>query len=107
MGTAAGASVGSSLGGSIASDKNLKKDIAPEHSFDIEAFLNNLQPKSYSYKDEDKPRHGILAQDLEKSKIGSDMVREDEEGMKHIDTNDAITALLQSVAHLNKKVGSR
>jgi hypothetical protein len=105
QGASAGVSGGSQLGGAYGSDKRLKKDVAPEHEGNIEAFLATIQPKSYSYKDEDKPRHGVLADDLEKSIIGSDMIRRDEAGMRHVDIPDAISALMQAVAHLNKKVG--
>jgi hypothetical protein len=110
-GAAMGASAGSSLGGSAAnaygSDKRLKKDVAPEHDANIEAFLATIQPKSYTYKDDDKPKHGVIAQDLAKSKIGADMLESDENGMAHVKIPDAISALLQAVAHLNKKVGGR
>jgi len=107
QGIATGGQLGSNVGGSagyVSSDERLKKDVAPEHDFDMDDFLNMLSAKSYSYKGDDKPRHGVLAQDLAKSKIGQDMLREDADGMGHIDVADAVSGLLAAVAHLNKKV---
>lgn len=107
-GASAGSAAGSSLGGAFGSwypsDERVKKDVKPEHEANIEGFLALLEPKSFSYKDEDKPRHGVLAQDLEKSLVGRDMIVTDENGVKNISVPDAIGALLASVAHLNRKI---
>lgn len=89
--------------GAFMSDEEVKDNVQDESPEAIEDFLNKLSGKSYNYKGEDKPRHGILAQDLEQSKIGSDMIR-DVDGLKGVDVNDAIGALFQAVAHLNRKV---
>lgn len=99
--------LGSLAGGAalLFSDEEVKEDIQEQPDDDIEAFLNSIKPKQYGYKGDDKTRHGVIAQDLEHSKIGSDMIR-DVNGVKAIDTNDLLGALLQSVAHLNKKVGA-
>lgn len=105
---AAGASAGSSIGGAFGSmypsDERVKKDVRPEQDGNVEAFLATLAPKSYSYEGEDKPRHGVLAQDLEKSLIGRDMIATDENGVKNISVPDAISGLLAAVAHLNRKI---
>lgn len=108
QGGAAGAGAGSNLGGGVmdafGSDPGLKDNLAPEHEANMDAFLALLEPKSYTYKGEDKPRHGVSADDLAKSKLGTDMLRVDEDGMKHVDVKDAVSTLLAAVAHLNKKV---
>lgn len=107
VGTAGGAAMGSQLGGALFSDEKVKKDVKPEDDFKIEEFVLSLQPKSYQYKGENKDRHGIVAQDLEHSEIGRNMVRHTEDGTKVIDAHDAISAILQAVAHINKKVDSK
>lgn len=113
-GAAAGYQVGSGVGRSVGSnayrnnaygsDKRLKENIREEHPLEIEAFLDSIEPKSFDYKEGEKGRHGVLADDLAKSSIGRSIIVEDEGGMKNIKVNDAISALLQAVAHLNKKV---
>lgn len=115
-GAAAGSQVGSQVGSSVGrtayrnnaykSDENCKQDIKSEHPLEIEAFLETLSPKSFQYKPgEGEPgeKHGVMAQDLEKSSIGRSIVKEDGEGMKNISMPDAISALFEAVAHLNKK----
>lgn len=103
-GAGAGYSAGSSMGQAFASDERLKKNLKDEGEDEIEVFLANLNPKSYQYKGEGKQRHGVVAQDLAKSNIGLDLLRSDEEGKLHVDVNDAVGALLQAVALLNRKV---
>jgi hypothetical protein len=70
-------------GGLMASDSRLKKDIKGGDR-DADALLKALRAKSYRYKDE---RHGegtqlgILAQDLQKTKIGRQAVIETDGGL--------------------------
>lgn len=95
------------LGGSaiMASDRNLKTDIEPAAD-DIDEFLDKLTPSTWRYTDErlGKGRFaGVMAQDVEKSKIGKDIVVEAEEG-KGLQSNKVMSALLASVARLNKRV---
>jgi hypothetical protein len=94
------------------SDKNVKKEItnAPENYVknQVEEMYKQLDPKTYSYKDEkfgQGERSGILAQDLEKSKLGNSMVKETSEG-KAVDIPKATGSLLAAVAQLQKKVDS-
>lgn len=107
VGTAAGAGMGASAGGALGesylSDKRAKDDVRPEHDANMDAFLDTLEPKSYNYKGDPTPRHGVLAQDLERSVIGRDMVTTGEDGLKRVSIPDAISGLLAAVAHLNKK----
>ena len=87
-----------------ASDENCKENIRTEHPMEIEAFLDSLSPKSFNYKGEGEGKHGVIAQDLEKSNIGRGVVVAGDDGMKNISMPDAISALLESVAHLNRKM---
>ena len=87
------------------SDEDCKENIRSEHPLEIEAFLASLEPKSFDFKDGEgnKNKHGVIAQDLEKSNIGRGIVVEDETGTKNISMPDAISALFEAVSHLNKK----
>ena len=118
QGATAGYQVGSGVGrtagsnayrnGAYGSDKRLKDNIRPEHPLEIEAFLQSIAPKSFDYKEGEgeKGKHGVLADDLVKTSIGRSLVTEDDTGMKNIKVADAISALLQAVSHLNKKVSN-
>lgn len=99
------------LGGTAAaiSDENAKMNIRPANdvSSEINNFMNQLNPLEYEYRD---PVHGtgkkvgIMAQDLEKSKIGQTMVDEDANGLKRVDTNKAIGAILAATAEMHKEI---
>lgn len=62
----------------IYSDRNLKTNISNTSKSDIKKFMNSIsKPKSYDYKDSANGTHtegGLMAQDLEKSKIGKSVV---------------------------------
>lgn len=95
----------SGMGGS---DKNMKKDIK-SGSKDVKSFLDALSAKSYEYKDTSKPgtaegpRVGIMAQDLEKSKMGKTLVKDTPDG-KMVDTVQGYGAILAAQAELNKRL---
>lgn len=89
------------------SDERAKKNISKLSDKDIDQFLDSIAAKKFKYKDEADgagKRVGVLAQDIEKSKVGKDLVKEDSTGAKVLDVNNVIGALLTAVAHLNKKV---
>lgn len=88
-----------------ASDKNLKKDIKAE-SKELDALMKNLKPYSYEYKDDKwgkDRRFGIMAQDLEKSNKGKDLVINTQHG-KMVDINKGISAALAGLARLNERL---
>lgn len=89
------------------SDARAKEDIAPESSKDVSDFLGALKAVSYRYRSaKDGPegeRHGILAQDLEKSKIGKSVVKEGPDGKKRVDTAGLTLALAGVLAHVAKE----
>lgn len=85
------------------SDINEKKDIKKD-------FLDKLQAYTYEYKNPDKPgaRPGkqvsVMAQDLEKTAIGKEMVGQMEDGTKFVDYAKGYGAILAAQAHLNKRL---
>lgn len=91
------------------SDETEKKNVKDSKK-SVKDMLDKLSAKKYEYKDTTKPgtaegkRHGILAQDLEKSEMGKSMVKESEAGEKMIDTVQGFGAILAAQAELNKRL---
>lgn len=110
---------GNQLFGSVAgigamglmSDENAKKDIKDENPKKLMLVMDKIEPKSFKYKDEEHgegEQHGLLAQDLEKSDIGKNLVEDTDEGKK-IDIAKSVGLLLalQSLNHKRlQKVGA-
>ena len=103
------------------SDKRAKKDIKASKNkasreldkmagsgADQRKFLDALQSYEYKYKHEGKdatPQMGIMAQDLEKTRLGKQMVVQDAvSGLKSVDFGRGFGALLASQAELNKRI---
>jgi hypothetical protein len=113
-GAQAGSQLGQGVGGAFGrtayrnstyrSDEKCKENIQSEHPLEIEAFLESLSPKSYDYKEGETNKHGVVAQDLEKTNIGRSIVKMDEDGLKNVSMPDAIGALFEAVSHINKKM---
>lgn len=83
------------------SDERLKKDIKPISSDDMDELKSTL--KAYSYKFKNKAHGkgdyiGVLAQDLEKSKLGKTLVTEDEDGNKIVDLGRVMHLFLATLA---------
>lgn len=88
-----------------ASDEKLKKSVKPA-SKDINAFLEALNSKEFKYKDSKNgkgERVGVMAQDMEKSKIGKMLVKDTPDG-KMIDMANGFGAVLAAQAELNKRL---
>jgi hypothetical protein len=91
----------------MASDKNVKQDVqqAPD---EVDSFLNDLTGYKYSYKDPEKygqgERLGVMAQDMEKSNLGSQSVEEGQDGVKMINEEKTFPAILASIARLNDRL---
>lgn len=91
------------------SDKRIKKDVE-EGDSEASDFLNHLSAKEWDYKDPDKHGHGrylgVMAQDLQKSKLGSEMVFPDKDGTLMVNYGGfgGMSAIVASLAHLNKKI---
>ncbi len=91
--------------GSVFSDMNLKENIT-DGTKDVREFLDAIQPYTYTYKDQ---KHGAgkftsaMAQDLEKSKLGKDMVVNTNEG-KMVNYGHGLGTILAAISDLHKRV---
>lgn len=100
------------FGATAFSDKKLKKDIKDGDKSTAE-FLDAISAKTFKFKDGKqalpgaekggKEQLGILAQDLEKSKLGKNMVQDTDMG-KMIDMAQGFGAVLAAQANLNKRL---
>lgn len=110
--------IGAAAGGAAMSDARVKRDLraegsAPERG-DADSFLESLRPYSYAYKDgADEPRSqpnggrylGVLAQDVESSPLGRQMVKETPRG-KAIETAPALSGALAGLGRLHERVSA-
>lgn len=95
-GAAAPALLGSAItagGAALASDEEGKTAIR-DGSSEIEEVFEKVEPSSFEYKDKPGRFASVMAQDLERSKLGKDLVMEDEAGRKYIDSPQATGLLL-------------
>lgn len=112
LGTAAGASAGAAVGqglGDYFSDERMKKNVKPIEEMDIDEFMAALGPKKYKYKNDDidQPmRLGVMAQDLEGSELGDDIVSDTDDG-KMLDTQNLMGAILAAIKRLDNKKADR
>jgi hypothetical protein len=89
-----------------ASDENMKKNINPADEGKLKDFIDKLKAYQYEYKDE---KHGegkhssVMAQDLEKSDLGSTAVIETPEG-KMVDYGKLMAPMLAHQKVLSDKV---
>jgi hypothetical protein len=83
------------------SDERLKKDLEPISKDDLSEMKKHLKAYAYKYKSEEHGEGqwiGVLAQDLEKSKLGRTLVYEDEDGFKNIDASKVLSLFLATMA---------
>jgi hypothetical protein len=95
-----------------ASDINVKENIEPgseetKNFLDLQyrKMMNELEPYSYDYKNEkygSGPQLGVMAQDLEKSPAGKQMVGQAKDGTKQIVPN--VSTILGAQANLNERL---
>lgn len=88
-------------GGAVASDERVKENISEVSKDEIKELKETIKAVKFNYKDStygDGDFVGVMAQDLEKSKLGKTLVFEDKDGVKKIDTNKAISLLLAMIA---------
>lgn len=84
-----------------ASDYSLKKDIEPISKEELSEMKRELRAYRFKYKDEKhgKGEHiGVMAQDLEKSKLGRTLVITDSNGNKQVDLGKALMLVLATWA---------
>jgi|GEM_PF-5768326 len=95
------------IGSLAGSDKRLKRQFGDADK-KIDDFLARIKPQTYRYKDEDKfgegQRVGPMAQDLEKTPFGKQLVVKDEHGTRYVNAAGASLAALATMYHLNKKI---
>lgn len=83
------------------SDERLKEDIKEISPSEMAEMKKNLKAYSFKYK---SPEHGegeyvgVMAQDLEKSRLGRTLVFENEDGEKMIDINRVLMMFLATLA---------
>lgn len=83
------------------SDERMKRDIEPFSKEDREEMKSVLKAVKYHYKNETHGKgiqFGILAQDLEKSKLGRTLVFEDSKGQKAVDIGKVMMLFLADMA---------
>lgn len=102
-------------GGQSASDENVKKNVkeSSDASKVITEFMDALKSYTYEYKKGakqpgGKPNpegevSGVMAQDLEKTELGKQMVTDTKNG-KVVDYAQGMAPLLASIAELNKRL---
>jgi hypothetical protein len=89
-----------------ASDENVKENKKRTNSSALDAvneFLKSAESYEYNYIGDGTKRNGVMAQDLEESSIGKQMVSDTPRG-KVVDYGQGFSALMASIAELNKKV---
>lgn len=99
------AGAGGGGGAAVASDERLKTDVRPG-GHDIDEMMDKLTARTYRYKDDvhgKGERVGVMAQDMERSKMGAGVVREMPYG-KGLDVNRALSAALAATARLNERL---
>lgn len=87
------------------SDRRLKKDIKRSKE-DLDEFMDALRSYRFKYKNQShgKGEHaGVMAQDVEKSSVGKDMVLETPVG-KALDMRKGFSALMAGQARLNERL---
>lgn len=89
----------------VVSDERAKKNIESGDSA-TEDMLSNLASAIFEYKNKNNGEGrqlGVMAQDLEKSKLGKEMVDE-EDGTKYIDFKKGLSSILSAQANLHKRL---
>jgi hypothetical protein len=82
----------------------------PSARADTGEMLDSVNPVDFRYRDKsmgDGQQYGVIAQDLERSKIGRSLVRTDPAtGYKAIDTDRGFGAVLAAQSELNKRIAA-
>lgn len=102
---------GAALAGLVGllSDVRQKEEIKDTDPKEMLEFLDALESKNYKYKNPNLSgaskgeRFGIIAQDLEKSKIGKSIVKDTTQG-KMVDVNQGYGVVLAALSEMNKRL---
>jgi hypothetical protein len=99
-----GGLIGSGLGAlATLSDRRAKRDVEPLGSPSVQEFLGALKPSEYRYAGRTDRKAGVMAQDVEKSRVGRTMVRDTRVG-KVIDIQSATGAMLAALGDLHQRI---
>ena len=88
------------------SDEKTKENVTDLSSEEIQDMLNKLKGKKFDYKDEyggKEDNAGVMAQDLEKSKLGSDMVFDTPAG-KMVDKEKMLMTNTAALSDVNDRL---
>lgn len=83
------------------SDERLKENIQPVDQNDFKEMKKHLKAYKFNYKSDKHGRGdwiGVMAQDLEKSRLGRTLVSHDEFGNKTIDIRKVLSMFLSTIA---------
>lgn len=108
-GAAAGGAGGLMSLGPLAalSDERCKQNAQQPSNGQLRSFMNSMEPSTFQYKDQNYSpgQHlGVMAQDVDDSKIGNAMVEQQPGGLKAINIPKALGATLASLAYLNERI---
>ena len=83
-----------------------KKTAVKKGDEGVKGFLRSITAKEFQYKSDapDSRRIGVMAQDVEKSALGRQLVRKTKTGTKFIDGAQAVGAALAAAANLNQRL---
>jgi endosialidase-like protein len=88
------------------SDRRAKTKIV--RAKDVDSMLERLKPYEYDYRRPEKDGKGrhvsVMAQDLQKSKLGKKMVEKDGEGMRVVNYGKGLGTMLAAVVRVNERV---
>lgn len=90
------------------SDEKAKKNIKSD-SGEVQEFLDSIESKSFEYLDPkakgaaDGKRFGVMAQDLEKSKMGKSLVKDTPQG-KMVDTSQGTMSVMSALGQINRRL---
>lgn len=88
------------------SDERIKKNVSPADEA-IDEMLEAVTPVTFEYKDKahgDGKFAGVMAQDLQKSELGSEMVIEGPDGLLRVDGWKMMSALMATIARLHARI---
>jgi hypothetical protein len=91
---------------SMFSDKKVKKGVKGAKDSELKKFAQGMDAKTFRYKDEPSSapkRAGVLAQDVEKSKLGKTVVSDTPAG-KVLDVNKSLSLALASIAEMREEL---
>lgn len=86
--------------GALFSDERIKTDIEPVAKEDLQELRDKVRAYKFKYKDK---KHGVgefvgvMAQELEQTRLGKDLVGYDTEGLRYINTQKLMSLLLATL----------